>query len=120
MGVKLNATEKRIIYLIHLFEEPVPKDRIHKVVKLLIDRGARFKLKFYDNYSPDLDEELSKLARRGYLRELYMTGPGYLSLYIPYYKVGERGVRVVEKLDIDKKDMKLIESTVSRIKRDTG
>ncbi|HDI31968.1 MAG: hypothetical protein DRJ43_03815 [Thermoprotei archaeon] len=117
MGVKLNATEKRIIYLIHLYEEPVPRTEIHRAIRLLMSKGARFKLRFYDDYSPELDEELRKLSKKGYLRELYMAGPGYTSLYIPYYKVGARGVKVVEKLDIDKKDMKLIESTVSRLKK---
>lgn len=118
MGVKLNATEKRIIYLIHLYEEPVSRTQIHKTIRFLMDKGARFKLRFYDDYSPELDDELRKLSQKGYLRELYMTGPGYTSLYTPYYKVGARGAKVIEKLDIDKKDMKLIENVVSKLRKE--
>jgi len=110
VGSKLDAVDKRIILTIYEYGKPISKLKLHRIIYELKNRGVRFPFQFYGErpIAPELDERLEKLVNRGYLRKLYYTGPSYLTLYTELYRLTPKGLKIAEKADIDKRDVKRI------------
>jgi len=47
---------------------------------------------------------------------VYSVGRSYLNLYKPYYKLTERGARVIEKTEFSKTDKEIIEKMVNEVR----
>ena len=109
--VKIEATDKRILYIIHLYGRPMPRDELHRVVYELKRMGVRIGVDFPEGitHSVKLQRRVDSLVSRGYIREIYVVGPSYLDLYVQCYELSDKGLKVVENLDIDKRDKTKIE-----------
>lgn len=120
MPKRAETLDKKLLYLFYVYGKALSKKRVHELVYILKEKyGVKLPFKFYGNppLSMDLDEKLSSLVERGYLKVLYVVGENYLTLYKPYYKLTERGEKIAEKKDFSKTDMKKIEQLVEDVKQ---
>ena len=110
MNMKIDATDKRILYSIYLYGKPIQYRKLHKIIRELKEIGVKFNINFPRNsiISSELDKRLKNLIERGYIRELYLVGSTYTSLYVNIFKLTEKSEKIVKKIDIDKRDIKKI------------
>ena len=115
MSSKIDATDKRIIYVLHVYGKSMSYKKLHRVIKELKDMGVRFNIRYPEGstISSDLEQRLRMLIEKGYIKELYIAGSTYTTLYMALYKLTEKGESVIEKIDIDKKDMQKIDKYFS-------
>ena len=119
MPVKIDSRDKRILILLSALSEPVSKLRLHRMVKELQDRGVRFGFRFLGEgkpYSSELQSRLERLVDRGYVFRLYLVGNRFYDLYEDYYTITDKGKKVAERMDVDKKDIRRILDYVKEIK----
>jgi len=119
LPVKLDQADKRLLYLLYSYGKAVSRRRLHELVfRLQKDYGVDLGLEFSGQplFSKELDEKLQSLADRGLLKVVYSVGGSYLNLYKPYYKLTERGARVIEKTEFSKTDKELIEKMVNEVR----
>ncbi|RLE60417.1 MAG: hypothetical protein DRJ35_03315 [Thermoprotei archaeon] len=120
MPKRAETLDKKLLYLFYVYGKALSKKRVHELVYLLQEKyGVKLGFKFYGNppLSMDLDERLSSLVEKGYLKVLYVVGENYLTLYKPYYKLTEKGEKIAEKKDFAKTDMKKINQLVEDVKQ---
>jgi len=109
--MKIDATDKRIIYVMYIYGKSIPYRKLHKVIKELKDKGVKFNIAYPDNsfISSELDKRIKNLIEKGYIKELYIAGSTYTRLYVTLFKLTEKSEKVIKKIDIDKRDIKKIE-----------
>lgn len=123
MGRKFDAADKRIIYIIYRYGGSISRRTLQEVVYKLKEAGVKFRnIEFYEPgfCSAELNSRIRKLAEEGYIKEFYLAGPGYLNLYDSYYKITKKGIKMVEKLDIDKRDVRKIDAMLESMRRERG
>ncbi len=110
MNMKIDATDKRILYAMYMYGKSIHYRKLHKIIKELKDYGVKFNVNFpSEGYiSSDLDKRIKDLISKGYIKELYYTGSVYTRLYVTIFKLTEKSEKVVKKIDIDKRDVKKI------------
>ncbi|UNQ72850.1 hypothetical protein [Infirmifilum sp. NZ] len=119
MPVKLDQADKRLLYLLYSYGKAVSRRRLHELAfRLQKDYGVDLGFEFSGQppFSKELDEKVQSLAERGLLKVVYSVGRSYLNLYKPYYKLTEKGARVIEKTEFSKTDKELIEKMVNEIR----
>ncbi|QOJ79548.1 hypothetical protein IG193_03565 [Infirmifilum lucidum] len=119
MPLKLDQAEKRLLYLLYSYGKAVSRKRIHELVfKLQEEYGVQLGFKFsgHPPISKELDEKLQDLVNKGLVKVMYSVGGSYLSLYKPYYKLTERGVRLAKRGEFSKTDKESIDRMVSDIR----
>ncbi len=118
MSKRLDATDKKILFLLYTYGKALSRRRIHSLAYEIQNRGVKLGFNFHGSppISKKLDEKLEKLAERGYLSKLYVAGPLFLNLYKVYYKVTEKGINVAKKGDIGRQDMERIKEIINNIK----
>ncbi len=120
MPTRLDAKDKRILILLNEYGKPVSRSKLHKMIfELQKEKKVKFNFTFYGAppFSVQLQNKLEKMVERGYIRVLYLVGPGFLRLYTDYYAITEKGRQIASKKDIDKKDVKKIEEYVNEVKQ---
>ena len=117
---RIDATSKRILYVINLFGMPISKLVLHKILYELKKRGVRLNLKFVDEfkYSIDLEKKLERLIKGGYILRIITTSGSYTELYDITYKLTPKGIEVIKSLDIDKRDIDRINHFFDEMKND--
>ncbi|MEZ0345994.1 MAG: hypothetical protein ABWK01_05545 [Infirmifilum sp.] len=118
MPVKLDQTEKKLLYFFYTYGKAVSRRRIHELIyKLQNEYGVKLGFTFVGQvpYSKNLDEKLEHLVQKGFLKIIYSTGGNYLNLYKPYYKLTERGARIASKSDFSQTDKEAIDKMVSSL-----
>jgi len=118
LPVKLNSKDKRILILLNAYNDPISRRELHRLVKELQDAGVKFGFRFFGKtpFSQDLQDRLEKLVNKGYIFRLYMIGKKFYELYEDYYLITDKGRKVAEKMDVDKRDVKKILEYVPKIK----
>ena len=119
MPIKLDQSEKRLLYLFYAYGKAISRRKVHELVYILqnehgLDLGFTFAGQ--PPFSKSLDEMLKRLVQRGLLKLVYTTGANYLNLYKPYYKLTDKGARIASRSDFAKADKETIEKMVSSIK----
>ena len=118
MPVKLNSKDKRILILLNAYDSPISRKELHRLIKELQDAGVKFGFRFFGEtpFSQDLQDRLEKLVDKGYVFRLYLIGEKFYELYEDYYLVTDKGRKIAEKMDVDKRDVKKILEYISKIK----
>ncbi|HDJ97094.1 MAG TPA: hypothetical protein ENG54_01350 [Thermofilum sp.] len=120
MPTRLDAKDKRILILLNEYGKPVSRQKLHRMIyELQKEKNVKFNFTFYGSppFSVKLQNKLEKMVERGYIRVLYLVGPGFLRLYTDYYAITEKGKQIAAKKDIDKKDIKKIEEYVNEMRQ---
>ncbi|MEM4790367.1 MAG: hypothetical protein QXQ60_00050 [Thermofilum sp.] len=123
LSSRLDAVDKKLLYLLYAYGRAVSKRRIHQLVyELQTKHGVNLGFKFLGSppYSQDLEERLESLVSKGFLKKLYIVGSAYTTLYKPFYAVADKGVKAIEKRDFSKGDQEAIEKLVAEYRRDSS
>lgn len=120
MSSRLDAVDKKLLYLLHAYGRAVSKRRIHQLVyELQTKYGVNLGFSFLGPppYSHELEERLESLVSKGLLKKFYVVGSSYTTLYKPFYAVTDKGAKAVEKKDFAKSDQEAIERLIAEYRK---
>ncbi len=121
MAPRISARDRRVLYLLRELRRAgiasVRETGIHKAIYHLQRMGLKTNFSFYEEkkYSYELHERIEEMARRGYLKKLYLVDASPRGVYIPLIKITERGLELVDRMGIPKKERQLVDEFVSSV-----
>ncbi len=119
MSSRLEAVDKKLLFLIYTYGKVLSKRKLHQLVYDLQERyrvSLGFSFAGQPPFSQDLDSRLESLVEKGFLKKVYVIGSRFTILYKPYYAITEKGVKAIEKRDFSKSDQEAIERLVREYK----
>lgn len=119
LSSRLDAVDKKLLYLLYVYGRAISKRRAHQLVYELQARygiNLGFKFSASPPFSHELEERLESLVSRGFLKKLYVIGGGFMTLYKPFYAITDKGTKAIEKRDFSKSDQEAIEKLVAGIR----
>ncbi len=115
---QLTALERRVIYVLDKFKGGINIRKLYKIFYHLQQRGGKVHLTFNMNpiYSPELDEVLEKLEKKGFIKKLYLLTGEYIGLYTCVVMPSEKCIKAMDKISIPSKDKDIIDSLIEELK----
>lgn len=120
LSSRLDAVDKKLLYLFHVYGKAISKRRVHHLVyELQASYGVDLGFKFLGSppFSQELEERLESLVSRGLLKKLYVVGGSFTALYKPFFSITEKGAKAIERKDFSRNVQEAIEKLVATYKR---
>ncbi|ABL78202.1 hypothetical protein [Thermofilum pendens] len=118
MSSKLDARERKLLYLLQVYGRPISRKALHRLVRIVQEKyGVDMGFSFSQDaaFSKELDAVLQKLAEEDYVKVLYAAGGRFLTLYKPLYALGKRGAAALSKKELAKTDAEKLEKAVAEV-----